>query len=92
MLDLIHNQGLGLALRTIILLLSLVSNVEADELSLYSRKAKLSLQYVIRLAANPSNPAHEVSLPPKYVNLYEKEPKSFGIRILPLLESANIKP
>ena len=68
--------------------------MEADEPSLYSRREKLSLQYAIRLAANPSNPAHEVTFPPNYVDLYEQKPKvmkSFGIRILPLLESANIK-
>ena len=69
--------------------------MEANEPSLYSRREKLSLQYAIRLAANPSNPAHEVTFPPNYVNLYEQKPKaikSFGIRISPLLESANIKP
>ena len=52
-----------------------------------------SLQYAIRLAANPSNPTHEVTFPPNYVDLYEQKAiKSFGIRISPLLESANIKP
>ena len=43
----------------------------------------------------PSNPAHEVTFPANYVDLYEQNPKaikSFGIRILTLLESANIKP
>ena len=63
--------------------------MEADEPSLYSRREKLSLQYAIRLAANPSNPAHEVTFPPKYVNLYEQKPKaikSYGIRISPLLD------
>ena len=53
------------------------------------------MRYAIRLAANPSTPAHEISFPPKYVHLYEKKPKSiksFGIRISPLLESTNIKP
>ena len=42
-----------------------------------------------------SNPAHEVTFPPNYNDLYEQKPKaikSFGIRISPLLESANIKP
>ena len=51
--------------------------------------------FAIRLAANPSNAAHEVTFPPNYVDLYEQKPKaikSFGIRISPLLESANIKP
>ena len=69
--------------------------MEADKLSLYSRREKLSLQYAIRLAANLSNPAHEVTFPPNYVDLYEQKPKAFkssGIRILPLLEAANIKP
>ena len=61
----------------------------------YTHEERHSLQYAIRLAANPSNPAHEVTIPPNYVNLYEQKPKaikSFGIRISPLLESANIKP
>ena len=57
--------------------------------------AHFTLQYAIRLAANPSNPAHEVTFPPNYVNLYEQKPKViklFGIRISPLLESADIMP
>ena len=69
--------------------------VEADEPSLYSRREKLSLQHAIRLAANPSNPAHEITFPPNYVDLFEQKPKAiklFGIRIAPLLEAANIKP
>ena len=95
MLDPIHNQGLGLAYGA--LKTSPVASlyVEADEPSLYSRREKLSLQYAIRLAANPSNPAHEVTFPPNDIDLYgetTKAIKSFGIRISPLLESANIKP
>ena len=86
MLDTVHNQGLRLALgafRT-----SPVSslNVEADEPSLWLRREKLSLQYVIRLAANPSNPAFEVTFPPQFPNAI----KSFGLRIAPLLENSNI--
>ena len=95
MLDPIHNQGLRLALgafRT-----SPVAGfcVEADEPSLYSRREKLSLQYAIRLAANPSNPAYEVTFPPNYVNLYEQKPRaieSFGVGVSPLFESASVKP
>ena len=52
--------------------------MEADEPSLYSRREKLSLQYAIRLAANPSNPAHEVTFPPNYVDLYEQKPKAIN--------------
>ena len=69
--------------------------MEAHEPSLYSRREKLSLQYAIRLAANSSKPAHEITFPPKYVDLYKQKPnaiKSFGIRISPLLESTNNKP
>ena len=53
------------------------------------------MEYAIRLAANPSNPAHEVTFPPNYVDLYEQKPKAiklFGIRISPLLESTKIQP
>ena len=42
-----------------------------------------------------THPAHEVTFPPNNADLYEqnsKAIKSFGIRISPLLESANIKP
>ena len=95
MLDPIHNRGLRLALGAFRTSPVASLYLEADEPSLYSRREKLSLQYAIRLAANPSNPAHEVTFPPNYVNLYEQKPKaikSFGIRISPLLESANIKP
>ena len=95
MLDHIHSQGLRLALGAFRTSPVASLYVEADEPSLYSRREKLSLQYAIRLAANPSNPAHEVTFPPDYVDLYEQKPeaiKSFGIRISPLLESANIKP
>ena len=92
MLDPIHNQGLKLALRAFRTSPVASLYVEADEPSLYSRREKLSLQYAIRLAANPSNPAHEVTFPPNYVDLYKQKPKDtklFGIRISPLFESAN---
>ena len=70
MLDPIHNQGLRLALGAFRTSRVASLYVEADEPSLYSRREKLSLQYAIRLAANPSNPAHEVTFPPNYVDLY----------------------
>ena len=69
MLDPIYNQGLRLALGAFRSSPVASRYVEADELSLYSRREKLSLQYAIRLAAYPSNPAHEVTFPPIYVDL-----------------------
>ena len=59
-------------------------------------KAKcLKALNLLRVLSHTSNPAHEVTFPPNYVDLYEQKPKaikSFGIRMSPLLESANIKP
>ena len=95
MFDPIHKQGLRLASWAFRNSPVASLYVEAVEPSLYSRREKLSLQNAIRLAANPSNPAHEVTFPPNYVDLYEQKPKankSFGTRISPLLEYANIKP
>ena len=63
MLNPIHNQGLRLALGAFRTSPVASLYVEADEPSLYSRKEKLSLQYAIRLAANPSKPAHEITFP-----------------------------
>ena len=74
MLDLVCGRGLGLALGAIRTSPVAGLYVEADEPSLYSRREKLSLQYATRLATNPSNPAHEVSFTPRYVDLYEQRP------------------
>ena len=97
MLDTVHHQVLRLALgafRT-----SPVESlyVEAEEPSLYLRREKLALQYAIRLAANPSNPTFKVTFQPHIsqdiIDLYDNKPnaiRSFGLRIAPLLTSANI--
>ena len=92
-LDTIHHQGLRLALgafRT-----SPVESLyaESNEPSLYTRREKLSLQYTTKLAANPKNPAHNCVFNPKYERFYNNTPsaiKPLGLRILPLLEQANI--
>ena len=98
LLDTVHHQGLRLALgafRT-----SPVESlyVEAEEPSLYCVEKKIPLQYAIRLAANPYNPAHKVTFPPyisdELLQLYESKPnaiRSFGLRVAPLLTSAKIK-
>ena len=64
MLDNVHNQGLRLALGAFPTSPVSSLNVEADEPSLWLRRENMSLQYAIRLAANPSNPAFEVTFPP----------------------------
>ena len=71
--------------------------MEAEETSLYLRREKLALQYAIRLAANPSNSTFKMTFPPHISEdirqLYKNKPraiKSFGLRVEPLLQSANI--
>ena len=97
-LDTVHHQGLRLALGAFRTSPVQSLYVEAEELSLYLRREKLALQYAIRIAANPSNPVHKVSFPPhiseQFVQLYERKPnviRSFGLRVAPLLDSANIQ-
>ena len=63
-LDTVHHQGLRLALGAFRTSPVQSLYVEAEEPSLYLRREKLALQYAIRIAANPSNPAHKVSFPP----------------------------
>ena len=85
MLDPIHHQGLRLAIGAFRTSPTASLYVEADEPSLNTRREKLSLQYAIRIAENNSNPAHDVTFQPKYMDLYESKPnfiKSFGVRIL----------
>ena len=72
MLDTVHNQGLRLALGGFRKSPVSSLNVEADEPSLWLRREKLSLQYAIRLDANPSNPAFEVTFPPQLQEYYKR--------------------
>ena len=94
-LDSVYHQGLRLALGAFRTSPITSLYVEADEPSLYLRREKLSLQYAIKLAANPSNPAFRVTFSPQFSELYELKPraiKPFGLRVSPLLESSNISP
>ena len=93
MLNTIHHQGLRLALgafRT-----SPVESlyVEAGELPLEQRRIKLSLQYITKLKATPSNPAFNCVFNPAFTQKYEKHTKSIaplGIRMKEHLENCNI--
>ena len=40
---------------------------------------KLSLQYAIRLDANPTNPAFEVTFPPQFQEYYEGKPNAIRV-------------
>ena len=71
MLDHIIISDLRLALRAFRTSPGASLYVGADGPSLYSRREKkLSLQCA--LAASPSNPAHEFSFPPQYIDLYKR--------------------
>ena len=75
MLDPLHHQGLRLALGAFRTFPVASLYVEAEEPSITTRREKISLQYAIRLAENPFNPAYEVTFPPpKYTDLYESKP------------------
>lgn len=93
MLDVVHNQGLRLALgafRT-----SPVESlyVEANEPSLYLRREKLALQFVLKMKSNPKNPVHDSVFNPKYENVYDRKPtavKPFGLRMLDSIQSSQL--
>mgnify|MGYP003492452020 FL=1 len=66
--------------------------VEANEPSLTLRREQLSLQYAVKLQANPKNPAYSAVFEPKYEPLFGAKPRSippFGIRIATALHSVN---
>jgi hypothetical protein len=92
-LDTIHHQGLRLALGAFRTSPVPSLYVEADEPSLSERQIKLSLQYITKLKANPSNPAYNCVFHPEYSTLYEQKPSAIaplGIRMMEHMVPANI--
>ena len=65
-LDPVHNQGLRLSLGAFRSSPVESSYVEAHEPPLEIRREKLALQYILKLKANPGNPAYAVVFNPKY--------------------------
>ena len=64
-----------------------------NEPSLYSRRQKLALQYILKLKCNPLNPAHKVVFNPQYKRLFERKPNAippFGIRLEPHITNLNV--
>ena len=88
-LDPIANQGLRIcsgAFRT-----SPIESlqVETGEPSLETRRLKLSLQYYMKMKANPENPAYSCVVNPEYKRLFNNKPGTIpllGIRLQPHLE------
>ena len=84
-LDPVHNQGLRLSLGAF--------RSSPVEPPLEIRREKLVLQYILKLKANPGNPADDVVFNPKYQILYadkESATDSFGIHCKKLLKKAKI--
>ena len=92
-LDPVHNQGLRLSLGAFRSSPVESLYVEAHEPPLEIRREKLALQYILKLKANPGNPADDVVFNPKYQILYadkESATDSFGIHCKKLLMKAKI--
>ena len=92
-LDPVHNQGLRLSLGAFRSSPVESLYVEAHEPPLEIRKNKLALQYVLKLKANPKNPAYDVVFNPKHQELYKDKESaidSFGIHCKKLLKEAEI--
>ena len=92
-LDPVHNQGLCLSLGAFRSSPVESLYVEAHEPPLEIRREKLALQYILKLKANPGNPAYDVVFNPKYQILYtdkESATDSFGIHCKKLLKKAKI--
>ena len=92
-LDPVHNQGLRLSLGAFRSSPVESLYVEAREPPLEIRREKLALQYILKLKANPGNPAYDVVFNPKYQILYadkESATDSFGIHCNKLLKKAKI--
>lgn len=93
MLDTVHHTGLRLALGAFRTSPIQSLYTEAREPSLYNRRLKLALNYVVKLKANESNPAYSSVFHPPYSHLYEARPRyisPFGIRIKSKLENMDI--
>ena len=90
-LDPVHNQSLRLSLGAFFS--SPVESVKAHAPPLEIRREKLALQYILKLKANPGNPAYNVVFNPKYQILYadkESATDSFAINCKKLLKKAKI--
>ena len=64
MLDPIHHQGIIIATGAFRTSPAASLYVEANEPSLYHRREKLSLQYTLKLKANPQNPIYQDTFHP----------------------------
>ena len=93
-LDPIHHQGFRTALGAFRTSPVQSLYVEAHELSLSSRRLKLSLNYVTKLNSCPTNPAYSAVFEPQNAKLFAERPQfvtpPLGLRMLPQLQSLGL--
>ena len=68
--------------------------METGEPSLETRRLKLSLQYYMKMKANPENPAYSCVVNPEYKRLFNNKPGTIpplGIRLQPHLEDMEVE-
>ena len=73
-LDPVQNQGLKICLGAFRTSPVESLHVEANEPSLYLRRAKLALQYALKLKSNPSNPTYKCVFHPQLQDLFLAKP------------------
>ena len=69
-------------------------HVEAHETPLSLRRDKLALQYIIKLRANPANPAYDCVFRPSYKEIFEAKPAvipTLGLRMARHLENSGVE-
>ena len=85
LLDPIHHQGVRLSIGAFKTTPAESLYVEANEPSLTDRRKKLALQYTLRLASQPGNPAYKTIFHPEHIEKYKTSENTippFGIRLM----------
>ena len=93
-LDTIHHQGIRLSIGTFRTPPADSLLVEANEPSLKDRREKLSLKLGIKLISNRSSLTYNTVFMSNYFSAFKNKPnviRTFGIRIAPALNDADIK-
>ena len=91
-LDPIHHQGLRITLGAFRTSPAQSLYIEAHEPS-FTRRVKLSLNYVLKLKSLPENPAYSCAFEPENTKLFEASESKvppLGIRILPTWRNPNL--
>jgi ribonuclease HI len=93
MLDPVQNQALRLCLGAFRTSPVESLQIEANEPSLALRRLRLSYLYILKLKANPYNPAYKITFHPSYQSLFHKKTKTiptFGVRALKLVQDISL--